>query len=83
MARGRREPDSLTVGARSLSPEHVSRLRALVSHVGSIHAIFPRLKTSPDVVSDALTEGRFRAQRADALEAKIDALHRELKEGAA
>jgi hypothetical protein len=81
--RGPGNPPSLTVGARRLSPEHVSRLRVLVARLGSVHAISPLLKTSPEAVRDVLTERVFRAKSADALERKIDALHRELEEAGA
>ncbi len=78
--RGPQDPPSLTVGARRISGEHLSRLRALIARIGSVHAVFPLLRTSPDVVADALTFGIFRAKRAEALEARIDAIHRGLDE---
>ena len=79
--RGPGDPPSLTSGARRISPEHLSRLRVIVSRAGSIHAAFPLLKTSPDVVADALTQAVFRARTAAALEEKIDRIHRELDVG--
>jgi hypothetical protein len=79
--RGPGDRQSLSAGARRLSVEHVSRLRALVARVGSVHALFPLLKTTPDAVADALTFGIFRAKRAEEIEARIDELHSGLEQG--
>jgi hypothetical protein len=58
---------------RRISPEHLRRLRAIVVRAGSVHAAFGLLKTSPDVVADALTGKTFQAKTIAKLEAAIDA----------
>jgi len=63
-----------------MSPEHFTRLRAIVADAGSLSATYPILQTSPDLVHNALTGGLFVARTIDRLEAKIDVLHRALEE---
>jgi hypothetical protein len=54
----------------------------LPARVGSVHPTSPLRKTSSEVVREVLTAAIFRGKRADALEAKIDALHTVLEAGA-
>jgi hypothetical protein len=80
--RGPKDPASWTVGARPISPQHLAYLRILVAHVGSVRAVSRFLKTSPEVVADALTCAIFRAKGAEAIEGRIAALHRGLEQDA-
>jgi hypothetical protein len=57
---------------RHLSPEHTARLRELLAS-DSLHGVVVLLKSSSDVVQDALGGTvTFRSGTADRLEAKID-----------
>jgi hypothetical protein len=57
---------------RPISPEHLRRLRAIVVEAGSVHGAHRLLRTSPDVVEDALTRKIFRTRTIENLEARID-----------
>jgi hypothetical protein len=58
---------------RPISPEHLRRLRLIVVERGSVHGTHTILRTSPDVVADALTGKPFRTKTIEKLEGAIDA----------